>query len=104
MLQLLKIILHFHLTLQKRFKFCHFIKTFKERRGTVRSLEVKMTYLSQILTVLAIVYISRNLGLDLDLDLRSIYQNAEEKVEAKLSDIKYERKAPSYHSRRKGNH
>ena len=63
-----------------------------------------MTHLPQILTVLAIVYTSSNLGLDLDLDLRSIYQNAEEKVEAKLAAIKYDRKAPSYHSRRKGNH
>ena len=63
-----------------------------------------MSHLAQILTLLAIVGISSTLELDLDLDLRSIYQNAEEKIEAKLATIKYDRKAPSYHSRRKGNH
>ena len=57
----------------------------------------------QILTFLAMVGISSTIGLKLDLDLRSIYQNAEEKLEAKLAAIKYDRSAPSYHSRRKGN-
>ena len=63
-----------------------------------------MTHLPLILTLFAIIGISSTLGLDLDLDLRNIYQNAEEKIEAKLAAIKYDREAPSYHSRRKGNH
>ena len=60
-------------------------------------------HLKQILTLLAMIGISSTVGLKLDLDLRSIYQNAEEKLEAKLAAIEYDRSAPSYHSRRKGN-